>query len=204
MYDYTLPAENRPGDRGLTVPDDERHALEGRPIASAQLASDDDLIAKRPLGAVGSPGWHHPAIFGLRQMRPPHQPAGFIWMSCVPTRRRQLEKPAEQAATVQAGRVNAGSRGRAHDDERPAAWRRAGTGQPILNVGVRCHPGCVEVTAEHVARVPGENLRVDRADFGALWALAEHLCDQPGPDDDYLVGVVLTCRWLAGRCGLRS
>jgi hypothetical protein len=68
-----------------------------------------------------------------------------------------------------------------------------------FNVVVRCHPRCVEVTAEHVAQVPGENLRVSRAEFGALWALAEHLGDQPGPDDDYLVGVVLTCRWLANQ-----
>jgi hypothetical protein len=42
-------------------------------------------------------------------------------------------------------------------------------------------------------------MRVSRAEFGALWAYAEHLAGQPGPDDDYLVGVALTCRWLAAR-----
>jgi hypothetical protein len=57
----------------------------------------------------------------------------------------------------------------------------------------------VLVSAEHIAKVPSENLRVSSADFGVLWTLAEHLGDQPGPDDDYLVGVVLTCRWLAGQ-----
>lgn len=48
-----------------------------------------------------------------------------------------------------------------------------------------------------VAKVPPENLRVSWAEFGALWAYAEQAGSQPGPDDDYLVGVVLTCRWLA-------
>jgi hypothetical protein len=57
----------------------------------------------------------------------------------------------------------------------------------------------VDVTAEHVAKVPRENLRVSRADFGALWSLAEHLGGQPGTDNDYLVGVIQTCRWLANQ-----
>jgi hypothetical protein len=47
--------------------------------------------------------------------------------------------------------------------------------------------------------VPDENLHVSRAKFGALWAFAEKLAGRPGPDDDYLVGVVLTCRWLASQ-----
>jgi hypothetical protein len=55
----------------------------------------------------------------------------------------------------------------------------------------------VEVSAEVVAKVPGENLRVTRAEFGAVWALAEYLGSQPGPDDDNLIGVLRTCRWLA-------
>lgn len=57
----------------------------------------------------------------------------------------------------------------------------------------------VEVSAEAVAKVPGENLRVSRADFGSLWALAEQLGSQPagGPNDDYVVAVVWTCEWLA-------
>jgi hypothetical protein len=57
----------------------------------------------------------------------------------------------------------------------------------------------VEVSAEAVAKVPGENLRQSRAEFGALWAMAEELASRPGPDNDYLVGVVLTCRWLANQ-----
>jgi hypothetical protein len=57
----------------------------------------------------------------------------------------------------------------------------------------------VEVSAEAIAKVPRENLRVSRADFGALWTLAERLGSQPaaGMDDDYVVSVVWTCRWLA-------
>jgi hypothetical protein len=55
----------------------------------------------------------------------------------------------------------------------------------------------MEVSAEAVAKVPGENLRVARGEFGAVWAIAEHLAHNPGPDDDYLIGVLRTCRWLA-------
>jgi hypothetical protein len=55
----------------------------------------------------------------------------------------------------------------------------------------------MDVPADAVAKVPGENLRVSRAKFGALWSLAERLGSQPGPDDGYVVGVVRTCRWLA-------
>jgi len=57
----------------------------------------------------------------------------------------------------------------------------------------------VDVSAEAVAKVPGANLRVSRAEFGALWAFAEHLASRPGPDDGFLVGVVFTCRWLAAQ-----
>jgi hypothetical protein len=66
-------------------------------------------------------------------------------------------------------------------------------------VGGRCHPGDVDVSAEAVAKVPGENLRVSRADFGGLWTVAEQLGRLPagGADDDYVVGVIWTCRWLA-------
>jgi hypothetical protein len=55
------------------------------------------------------------------------------------------------------------------------------------------------VSAEAVAKVPGENLRVSRADFGGLWTVAEQLGRLPagGADDDYVVGVIWTCRWLA-------
>jgi hypothetical protein len=55
----------------------------------------------------------------------------------------------------------------------------------------------MEVSVEAVAKVPGENLRVSRAEFGAVWALAQRLGSQPGPDNDYLIGVLWTCRWLA-------
>jgi hypothetical protein len=57
----------------------------------------------------------------------------------------------------------------------------------------------VDVSAAAVAKVPGENLRVSRAAFGMLWADGERLAGQPGPEDDFLVGVVLTCRWLAAQ-----
>lgn len=61
--------------------------------------------------------------------------------------------------------------------------------------------GCVEVTESLLARVPQGNLRVPRAEFGALWAEAERLNrEQTGrPDPDwYPAAVAVTCRWLAG------
>jgi hypothetical protein len=45
--------EDRPGDRGPTVLDEVRHAFEGGPVASAQLAADDDLVSDRRVGALG-------------------------------------------------------------------------------------------------------------------------------------------------------
>jgi hypothetical protein len=57
----------------------------------------------------------------------------------------------------------------------------------------------VQVSAEAVAKVPVENLRVSRADFGALWALAQRLGARPGPDDPFLIGVLRSCQWLAGQ-----
>lgn len=57
----------------------------------------------------------------------------------------------------------------------------------------------VDVTAELLAKVPGENLRVARAEFSALWAYAEWLGSQPARGDQYLIGVLRTCRWLAGQ-----
>jgi hypothetical protein len=65
----------------------------------------------------------------------------------------------------------------------------------LSELGVRLDG--VEVSAEAVAEVPGENLHVPRTEFGAVWALAEHLGDQPGDGGDYLLGVMLTCQWLA-------
>jgi len=56
----------------------------------------------------------------------------------------------------------------------------------------------VEVSAETLAKVPGENLRVPRTEFGSLWSLAEHLGSQPpAPRKEYVLGVLRTCRWLA-------
>jgi hypothetical protein len=52
----------------------------------------------------------------------------------------------------------------------------------------------LELTGTDVERVPRENLRVPRDDFAAVWSLAERLAH----DDRYAVGVVETCRWLAG------
>ncbi len=58
----------------------------------------------------------------------------------------------------------------------------------------------MEVSAETRAKVPGENLRVPRAEFGVLWSLAEHLGSQPpGPHNEYVLGVLRTCRWLANQ-----
>jgi hypothetical protein len=57
----------------------------------------------------------------------------------------------------------------------------------------------MDVSAAVVAKVPGGNLRVSRADFGALWAAAEDWGGRPGPDNDYLIGVLRTCRWLGAQ-----
>ena len=71
--------------------------------------------------------------------------------------------------------------------------------KPFDVVGTRCHPYTVDVSAEAVAKVPGENLRVSRADFSVLWSLAECLGSQPGDGGAFLLGVIRTCRWLAGQ-----
>jgi hypothetical protein len=57
----------------------------------------------------------------------------------------------------------------------------------------------MDVSAHAVSKVPQANLVVPRSAFGALWALAERLGGQPGAANEYLVGVVLTCRWLAAQ-----
>lgn len=59
----------------------------------------------------------------------------------------------------------------------------------------------MEVTESLLDRVPVGNLRVPRAEFGALWVEAERLnAEQTGrPDPDwYPAAVAVTCRWLAG------
>lgn len=58
----------------------------------------------------------------------------------------------------------------------------------------------MRVTEADVARVPVGNLRVPRAEFGALWVAAEQLCDDQGErgvTDWYAAGVAVTCRWMA-------
>ena len=57
------------------------------------------------------------------------------------------------------------------------------------------------MTESLLDRVPVGNLRVPRAEFGALWVEAERLNgEQTGrPDPDwYPAAVAVTCRWLAG------
>ena len=55
---------------------------------------------------------------------------------------------------------------------------------------------CMEVTARHVEDIPRGNLRVPRGDFGAIWRVTEHLT-VANPADWYVVGVAMTCRWVA-------
>ena len=62
------------------------------------------------------------------------------------------------------------------------------------SVGASCDPADVEVSATDVERIPPGNLRVPRDEFVAVWALAEELAH----GDWYAVGVVRTCRWVAG------
>src|SRR5512133_2853049 len=59
----------------------------------------------------------------------------------------------------------------------------------------------MEVTESLVAGVPVGNLRVPRAEFGALWVEAERLNAEQIGDADldwYPAAVAVTCRWLAG------
>lgn len=57
------------------------------------------------------------------------------------------------------------------------------------------------VTAKDIARVPVQNLHVSRAEFGALWALADQRSREEGADRGrsgwYTAGVAVTCMWLA-------
>ncbi len=59
----------------------------------------------------------------------------------------------------------------------------------------------MEVTESLLAGVPVGNLRVPRAEFGALWIEAERLNDvQAGRVDLdwFAAGVAVVCEWLAG------
>ena len=51
----------------------------------------------------------------------------------------------------------------------------------------------VEVTAADIARVPPGNIRVPRADFAAVWTVAERTARNDWPT----LGVAQTCRWIA-------
>jgi hypothetical protein len=68
-------------------------------------------------------------------------------------------------------------------------------------VGEPCDAAHVEVTDADLARIPTANLRVPRAEFGAVWATAEQRCvelsEQGIIDDWYAAGVAVACRWLA-------
>jgi len=55
---------------------------------------------------------------------------------------------------------------------------------------------CMEVTARHIEDIPRGNLRVPRSEFVALWRVTEHLT-VANPASWYVVGVAMTCRWLA-------
>ena len=57
----------------------------------------------------------------------------------------------------------------------------------------------VRVTEADIARIPVGNVRVTRAEFGAVWAAAE---DRTRPRDEgmsgwFTAGVAVSCRWLA-------
>jgi hypothetical protein len=58
--------------------------------------------------------------------------------------------------------------------------------------------GSVDVSVEMVASVPGPNIVVSRAEFGAVWAASERRAAGP-ESDSFLVGLVLTCRWLSAQ-----
>jgi hypothetical protein len=71
-------------------------------------------------------------------------------------------------------------------------WRRNGLG----DVGRACHAVGVVPSVEVIARVPAENLHVSRAEFGAVWTAAQTLSAER-LSDWYLIGVCVTCQWVA-------
>jgi len=57
--------------------------------------------------------------------------------------------------------------------------------------------GGMDVTEELLARVPSENVRVPRVEFGVVWRLAEYESMRIGAAREFPFGVAETCRWLA-------
>jgi hypothetical protein len=55
----------------------------------------------------------------------------------------------------------------------------------------------MDVTPERVARIPAQNLHVSREEFAGVWAKAEAVVCRSASGNHYLVGVALTCEWLA-------
>ena len=58
----------------------------------------------------------------------------------------------------------------------------------------------MEVTAAVLARIPTGNLRVPRAEFVAVWEVAERRDREQGDrgvTDWYAAAVAVTCRWIA-------
>lgn len=87
---------------------------------------------------------------------------------------------------------------------RPTAAQRSSRTQEAVDTCHSCQPSTsqsyfVDSSAATLGRVPRANLRVRRADFGAVWARAEQLGRLPSAGDDFLAGVILTCRWLAAQ-----
>ncbi len=65
----------------------------------------------------------------------------------------------------------------------------------------RANVDTVEPTAQMIDEIPRGNLHVPRAEFVAVWSLAEARSAENstnGTGDRYVVGVVVTCRWIAG------
>lgn len=69
-------------------------------------------------------------------------------------------------------------------------------GRGWVSSGVRATIGGVDVTERDVAAIPVGNLRVPVGEFATVWTAAERgLVDDPA--DWYVLGVAVTCRWMA-------
>lgn len=77
--------------------------------------------------------------------------------------------------------------------------RLRGAQSPAVATGtVRgpCHNRFMRVTAEQIANVPAENIRVSRESFGRIWSYADDLGVRRDTDP-YAIGVLFTCEWIA-------